>query len=564
MLYGSVSKPEKRVQHRVVSSVVSSEPEPIRIDTTRFLGKNNLSLFTNNYYNKRIAEKTDMFYHSNNLQTRWLSDAGPAQLYYALIPILKNAEAYGLNPEDYNMEFMENAIHTLYEGEVADRLEVMALDVRITELYFLFTTHIKEGKIRNAGYSNKLWLREPLPESFADVESLAEVKDGKDLKRIVEQLQPANAQYALLKDALVHYRNLERYAVESLPEVNVTGKIEPGMKHRAIPLIRKRLSQVDLQVYPLQLDSVTGQWDSLLYDAGLVQGIVAFQTIHGLEPDGIIGPLTASCLNKSLRNRVETIAVNMDRLRWTFEPSQEGEYIIVNIPEYKLRVFAKRKEVFEMRVIVGSVENPTPVFNDNINHLVFSPTWTVPVSIIKNEIIPRLKNNPEYYTERNYVFYKNGEQVDPSSEAWDEAKPHQYRVVQQSGEDNSLGRVKFGMNNSMRIYLHDTPGQRLFAKDYRAFSHGCIRLHEPAKFAQYLLRENAGWDKDKIHQQMVNGKASTVILKKRYPVYIQYCTAWVSEDGKMNFRDDVYGHDRMQLQELKKTLVKTSGAMAEL
>src|SRR5690606_33661760 len=171
--------------------------------------------------NKRIAEKTDMFYHSNNLQTRWLSDSGPAQLYYALIPILKNAEAYGLNPEDYNMEFMENAIHTLYEGEVADRLEVMALDVRITELYFLFTTHIKEGKIRNAGYSNKLWLREPLPESFADVESLAEVKDGKDLKRIVEQLQPANAQYALLKDALVHYRNLERYAVESLPEVNV-------------------------------------------------------------------------------------------------------------------------------------------------------------------------------------------------------------------------------------------------------------------------------------------------------------------------------------------------------
>ncbi|HET9054659.1 MAG TPA: L,D-transpeptidase family protein, partial [Cyclobacteriaceae bacterium] len=489
---------------------------------------------------------------------------GPSAFYYTLIYHLKNADVHGLNPEDYAVDIIERAVDAVYENGLADALDVTALDVRITGLYFLFTTHLREGKIKTTGYSNKLWLREPLPESSNDIEKLVQAKNAKDLDKVIDSIRPAHEQYTKLQAALEHYRNLERYAVESLPEVNLAGKIEPGTRNNVIPLIRKRLSQFDLHVYPLLLDSVTGQWDSLLYDDGLVQGIVAFQIVHGLEPDGVVGPMTIHYLNKSLRSRVESIAVNMDRLRWAPPLDNEAAYILVNVPEYKLRVYDKNKTVFEMRVIVGTVENPTPVFTDYINHVVFSPTWTVPVSIIKNEIIPRLKLNPDYYTERNYVFYKNGEQIDPASETWDATQPHQYRIVQQSGEDNSLGLVKFGMNNAMRIYLHDTPGQRLFAKDYRALSHGCIRLDEPAKFAEYLLQANTGWDREKINRQMFSGKASTILLKKNYPVNIQYCTAWVSDDGNVNFRDDIYGHDRMQLQELKRAVLKASGAMAEL
>jgi murein L,D-transpeptidase YcbB/YkuD len=566
ILYGNSRKMEVTTVQPVAEIHVSTskKPEPILIDTVKFLGQKTLALFTDNYFNSRISEKTDLFYHNNELQTKWLYDSEPSQLYYSLVNNLKNAEAYGLNSEDYSPDLIEKAVQSVYDGTIANAEEVMALDVRITELYFLFTTHLSEGKIRNAGYSDKLWLRGSLSKAVADAAKLVEAKNTKDLENIFDTVQPASEQYRRLQAALNHYRNLDRYAVEQLPAVNVAGKIEPGMRSKVIPLVRKRLSQFDLKVYPVTLDSLTGQWDSLLYDKGLVHGVVAFQTVHGLEPDGVLGPMTVTYLNKSLRSRVEALAVNLDRIRWTPELNKDGEYIIVNVPEYKLYIYDKSKEVFEMRVIVGAVENPTPVFNDRINHIVFSPTWTVPVSIIKNEIIPRLKSNPDYYTERNYVFYKNGEKIDPASEAWGTTQPHQYKIVQQPGGDNSLGRVKFGMNNSMRIYLHDTPSQRLFAKDYRALSHGCIRLDEPAKFAEYLLRENSGWDMEKINKQMFGGKASTIMLKKDYQVRIQYCTAWVSEDGSVNFREDIYGHDRMQLQELNKPAVKASGAIAGL
>jgi murein L,D-transpeptidase YcbB/YkuD len=565
ILYGSADKTEAASVQPVteIQIITSKKAEPILIDTLKFLGQNSLPLFTDNYFNTRIAEKTNFFYRSNKLQTKWLLTTEPSQLYYSLVTNLKNAAVYGLNPDDYSPDLIEKAVKAVYDGDVSNA-EVVALDVRITELYFLFTTHLSEGKIRNAGYSDKLWLREQHSKSAADVAELVEANDPKDLEKIFDNIQPANEQYKRLQAALVHYRNLERYAVESLPAVSVSGKLSPGMRSKAIPLIRKRLSQFDLNVYPVTLDSLTGQWDTLLYDRGLVQGVIAFQIVHGLEPDGVLGPMTVNYLNKSLRSRVEAIAVNIDRIRWTPELKNDSEYIIVNVPEYKLYIYDKNKEVFEMRVVVGAVENPTPVFNDHINHIVFSPTWTVPVSIIKNEIIPRLISNPDYYTERNYVFYKDGQQIDPASEPWGTTQPHQYRIVQQSGGDNSLGRVKFGMSNSMRIYLHDTPSQRLFAKEYRALSHGCIRLDEPAKFAEYLLRENSGWDREKIKKEMSGDKASTIMLKKDYQVRIQYCTAWVSEDGRMNFREDIYGHDHMQLQELNRPAVKTSGAIAGL
>jgi murein L,D-transpeptidase YcbB/YkuD len=566
ILYGTSGKTEAAPVQPVteIHVTTSKKAEPISIDTLKFLGQNSLPLFTDNYFNIRIAEKTNLFYRGNKLQTKWLYNNEPSQLYYSLIGNLKNAAVYGLNPEDYSPDLIEKAVQSVYDAEGANAEEVVALDVRITELYFLFTTHLSEGKIRNAGYSDKLWLREQRSKSAVDVAELVEANDPKDLEKIFDRIQPANEQYKRLQSALIHYRNLERYAVESLPTVNLSGKLTPGMRSKAIPLIRRRLSQFDLKVYPITLDSLTGQWDSLLYDKGLAQGVIEFQIIHGLEPDGVLGSMTINYLNKSLRSRVEAIAVNIDRIRWTPELKKDSEYIIVNVPEYKLYIYDKNKEVFEMRVVVGAVENPTPVFNDHINHIVFSPTWTVPVSIIKNEIIPRLISNPDYYTERNYVFYKDGQQIDPASEPWGTTQPHQYRIVQQSGGDNSLGRVKFGMSNSMRIYLHDTPSQRLFAKDYRALSHGCIRLDEPAKFAEYLLRENSGWDKEKINKEMLGGKASTIMLKKDYQVHIQYCTAWVSEDGRMNFREDIYGHDYMQLQELNKPAIKTSGVIAGL
>ena len=537
---------------------------PVLVDTAFLFDHRNAEFLTDSYLNSLINDKRDNFYRNNEFQTKWLFDSEPSALYYALIENFKNADIYGLNPDDYNAGMLEERVWELYNLSLPAEREVMAVDVRITEMYFLFTAHLREGKIRTAGYNNKLWLRENRPAATDDVLRLAEARSVTDLDNIFQSVQPRSDQYHKLQEALAFYRDLARNAVGQLPAVAVNGRIEPLAHHKAIPLIRKRLSQFDVHVYPTTLDSITGQWDTLHYDKNLVQGIVAFQLIHGLEPDGVIGPMTVTYLNKSLQSRVEAIAINLDRMRWMLPADGAGDYIRVNIPDYTLRMYENNVEVYKMRVIVGAVENPTPVFNDRVEHVVFSPTWTVPVSIIKNEIIPRLKSNPDYYTEKNYVFYKNGEKIDPSGEAWSSANPGSYRIVQQPGGDNSLGRVKFGMNNSMRIYLHDTPSQRLFAKDYRALSHGCIRLDEPAEFAGFLLRNNSGWDAERIKKEMFSENASTVILRKSYPVHVQYCTAWVDDNGWVNFRDDIYGHDRMQLLEFNRPAFKVTETIAGL
>jgi murein L,D-transpeptidase YcbB/YkuD len=160
--------------------------------------------------------------------------------------------------------------------------------------------------------------------------------------------------------------------------------------------------------------------------------------------------------------------------------------------------------------------------------------------------------NPGYYTDKNYSFYKNEIEIDPSNESWSDGaiNPYQYRIVQKSGPDNSLGLIKFVMSNDMSVYMHDTPNHRLFSKSYRALSHGCVRLDEPAKFAEYLLRDQNGWTMERIMKAMNESNPAAIHLKKHYSVYIEYRTAWVADDGQVHFREDIYGHDKKQLQQM--------------
>jgi len=204
-----------------------------------------------------------------------------------------------------------------------------------------------------------------------------------------------------------------------------------------------------------------------------------------------------------------------------------------------------------MRVIVGAQATSTPVFTDTLRSLVFSPTWNVPVSIIKGEIIPHLLQNPEYYTNKNYRFYKGGNEIDPALEDWTTANPNAYTVMQLPGGDNALGRVKFVMPNHMSIYMHDTPNHRLFTKSYRALSHGCVRLDEPARLAEYLLQDQYGWTSERVKKAMIGEQPQTIILKKPYRIQLEYRTVWVDEAGLVNFREDIYGHDRRQLERLQ-------------
>jgi murein L,D-transpeptidase YcbB/YkuD len=211
---------------------------------------------------------------------------------------------------------------------------------------------------------------------------LLEIQTNDQLQKAVSELQPANEQYAKLQQALECYHSLEKKSQGVFPPIPSNVKIKPDEKNVIIPMIRRKLSMTDVKVYPMVIDTVSGLQDSLLYDSALADAIKLFQLRHGLEQDGIIGEKTLKFLNQSFHEKAEVIAINMERIRWM--PENYGDhYILVNVPEYKLRVYENHKQQLEMKVIVGASNKPTPVFNDELDYIVFSPTWTVPFSIIK-------------------------------------------------------------------------------------------------------------------------------------------------------------------------------------
>ncbi len=221
--------------------------------------------------------------------------------------------------------------------------------------------------------------------------------------------------------------------------------------------------------------------------------------------------------------------INLERMRWI--PQQPpGNLLLVNIPEFRLHVFDSGKKQFSMNVVVGKEGHNTVIFTDQLKYVVFSPYWNVPSSIVKNEILPSMRRNS------NYLARNNMEQTGTSN-----GLPV---IRQKPGGSNALGRVKFIFPNSYNIYFHDTPAKSLFNESSRAFSHGCIRLGEPAKLAEYLLRDQPEWTPEKIKEAMNASKENWVTLKKPVPVFISYFTAWVDSDGLLNFRTDIYGHDK--------------------
>lgn len=243
----------------------------------------------------------------------------------------------------------------------------------------------------------------------------------------------------------------------------------------------------------------------------------------GYKEDGKINKALLAEMNFPVEKRIEQIMVNMERSRWV--PVQLiDNYLVINIPEYKLHVYDHDSILFNMNVVVGKNEHKTVIFNGNLRYIVFSPYWNIPRSILKNETFPAMRRNPDYLAQHNMEW--NGG-----------------NVRQKPGPDNSLGLVKFLFPNSHSIYLHDTPAKSLFNEDNRAFSHGCIRVAEPKKLAQYLLRNDTAWNEEKITTAMNKGVEQYVTLKTAIPVFIAYFTAWVDRQGNLNFRNDIYKRD---------------------
>ncbi len=371
-------------------------------------------------------------------------------------------------------------------------------------------------------------------QSFDPLDRLERALQDKRVGESLAELTPEAPGYRALRDALVQYR--EYAARGGWPTVPADIKLKPGQVSEHVPAVARRLAATGDYAGALPVD---GQ--PAAYTTDLQEAVKRFQRRHGLADDAVVGAAAAAEMNVSAEARVRQIELSLERWRWL--PRELGDrYILVNIPEMRLDVWEHGSVGLTMRVVVGKQQTPTPIFSEQMTHLVFSPYWNVPPDIAKNETLPSVLKDSSFLDRTNMeIVDRSGNPVDAAS--IDLSSPGQYRFRQRPGVSNSLGLVKFMFPNQFNVYLHDTPADSLFARASRAFSHGCVRLEQPGKLAEYVLRDQPDWTPERIGEAMQAGQERTVRLKAPLPVYIGYWTASVSADGLVQFRKDIYGSD---------------------
>jgi murein L,D-transpeptidase YcbB/YkuD len=326
-----------------------------------------------------------------------------------------------------------------------------------------------------------------------------------------------NSQYNKLVNYLNQYRSIEKKGnLDSLPSVKKS--LRKGDSSLIIGLIRQHL---------FTFHDLSENNNSLVFDSTLEKAVKGFQQRMGLTPDGVVGNQLIAELNVPIQTRIKQMLINLERLRW-MPAEKDTNYILVNIPAFMMYVYDSGRLQFNMNVIVGTSANNTVIFNNRLQYVVFSPYWNVPSSIVQKEILPAMARNPNYLNRQHMEIVQAGK----------------IPVIRQlPGAHNSLGLVKFLFPNNYNIYFHDTPNRNLFSQTNRSFSHGCIRVGEPKKLAAYLLRNDSSWTSTRIDSAMHLAKEKWVTLAKPVPVFIVYFTAWVDQEGKLNFRKDIYKHD---------------------
>jgi murein L,D-transpeptidase YcbB/YkuD len=463
-----------------------------------------------------VARRMRSFYNTRNYQFAWFSSDGLTEQALAFWNLHDYVTTY-----DDDTLLRDKALQKRMDGLVAeDALAVNASDKSYQNTELTLTQHFIQYVLNNyeKGYVKRKEMERFIPQKKVDPMMMADSllnKKHKDDK----YFENVNKPYKLLKDQLTNYYAIAKQG--GWPQITTSKKsFKKGVSDPAIAVIKKRLQ--------ITGDMPAGDSTSIFTDT-LENGVRNFQVRMGYKPDGVITTQLIRDMNVSATTRVEQILMNMGRMRWMPEASS-GQLILVNIPEFVLHVYEGKNKAFDMNVVVGKEGHNTMMFSGDLNQIVFSPYWNVPPSIVKKEILPKMSAN------HNYLSSQNMEQTGTEG-----GLP----VIRQlPGEKNSLGRVKFLFPNSFNIYFHDTPAKSLFSQDKRAYSHGCIRLSEPEKMADYLLRDNSEWPTEKINDAMNSGHEQSVKLKKAVPVIITYYTAWVDDNGQLNFRDDIYTHDK--------------------
>lgn len=480
-------------------------------------------------------------------QPLWFVDGRPSPAAQQAVSALLDAGADGLEAQDYGAESLRQAVARAAEGDGLTPEAVEPLDQALSAAMRQLLSDLHWGRVdpRKVHADFAVTQQKPFdPDGY-----LRAAVAAQRLPAAIREAAPAFPLYGTLREALARYRKLAAlpYWNGPLPPPS-GGKLKPGDAYAGLGLLAQRLKALgDLPEATPVPPRYTGP---------LVAAVKAFQTRHALAADGVIGSGTLAQLNIPPAARVRQIALTMERLRWT--PLTEGSrMIVVNVPEFVLRAYEIRDGKLdirmEMKVIVGkALDTRTPLFEEDMRYIEFSPYWNVPPSIARKEIVPKLRQDPGYFSRQGFEFVSGNRAITTLSEPNLQAVlDGQMRIRQRPGPQNALGDVKFVLPNNQNIYLHHTPTPQLFQRTRRDLSHGCIRVEDPVALARFVLQDLPDWNEQRIRAAMSKGAANTVSLPTPVPVVLAYGTAIARADGRVYFLPDIYGQDKVLDQALR-------------
>ena len=509
---------------------------------------------------RRVREAFGRLYATDSARWLWSVAGRPTFQASEIVAILERAAEKGLRPSDYDAAAQRTGLAKLAGGS-ATATELKELDFALSRAVLRLLDHLHTGRVHPGAVGFDI----PDSHDALDLAALTvAVSQSSDVATAIAAAEPPYAGYARLVRALARHRQLATdTGIRPPPRLRTT--LRPGDRYADAPSLRRLLTAFgDLPAdAPVAVDSAGVE----TYGGALVDGVVAFQRRHGLEPDGVIGAATMTQLRLPATERVRQIELTLERWRW-LPDRPPSRYIVVNVPAFRLSLFeddpTAQRPVLTMNVIVGQAHgrHHTPVFTKVMREVVFRPYWDVPPNIARRELLPIIRRNPSYLVREALEIVRGGDEdatiYPPTAANLDRVAAGTLRLRQRPGPSNALGLVKFLFPNRYNVYMHGTPAQELFAQSRRDFSHGCIRVEDPTALAEAVLRGQAPWDRAAVEAAMTGTGTRRIPIARPVAVYVLYGTAVVNDTGVPMFLPDIYGHDAALARALR--LMPASGA----